>query len=182
MRIWFVKPGVCIPGFLKLFLFMYQYVCLCVCVSAPAGINNQWCDIGHVWLVKPVLQLFSLVTQHVMYTKQTCQSWHHTSHGRRHINYLAVATRWSGSVIKVSGWMHSDEFKWRLGFSFIVIRYCSVATPHSLANFLRVKCVLDRVTSESKQYWQLDPREMTSARYGETVLSTTGSNELRVVY
>ena len=37
------------------------------------------------------------------------------------INYLAVATRWSILVIKVSGRMHSDEFKRRLGFSFTVI-------------------------------------------------------------
>ena len=40
---------------------------------------------------------------------------------RRRINYLAIATRWSTSVIKVSGQMRSDEFKTRLGFSFTVI-------------------------------------------------------------
>ena len=40
----------------------------------------------------------------------------------RHINYLAVATRQSASVIKVSVRMHSDAFKRRLAFSFIVIK------------------------------------------------------------
>ena len=37
------------------------------------------------------------------------------------MNYLAVATRWSTSFIKVSGRMRSDEFKRKLGFSFTVI-------------------------------------------------------------
>ena len=32
-----------------------------------------------------------------------------TSHERRHINYLVVATRRSGLVTKVSGRMHSDK-------------------------------------------------------------------------
>ena len=36
------------------------------------------------------------------------------------INYLAVATRQSSSVIKVSGWIHSDEFNWSNSFSFTV--------------------------------------------------------------
>ena len=91
-----------------------------------------WCDIGNVWLVKPVLQLFrilsstnwkgvALVTQRVLHSRKKCQSWHCTSHRRRHINYIAVATRRSASVIKVSGWMRIDEFKRRLGFSFTVI-------------------------------------------------------------
>ena len=29
----------------------------------------------------------------------------------RHINYLAIATRWSTSIIKVSGRIHSNTFK-----------------------------------------------------------------------
>ena len=33
-------------------------VCLSFCVSTPEGINNQWCDIGHVRLVKQVSWLF----------------------------------------------------------------------------------------------------------------------------
>ena len=32
-------------------------VCVCASVSIPEGINNQLCDIGHVWLVKQALQL-----------------------------------------------------------------------------------------------------------------------------
>ena len=137
-----VKPGahglrLHAPGFLKSFLFACQYVCLCVC--PPQGINNQWCDIGCVWLVKQVLQLFSafscfiwhlpsikwmvvaLVTQCVMYARQRSRSWCCTSHRRRRINYLVVVTRWSALVIKVSGRMRSNELKRRLGFSFILI-------------------------------------------------------------
>ena len=67
-------------------------------------------------------------------------------------------------------------------FVCMYVQYHSIATSHSLANFPQVKCLLIRVTSESKQYRQLDPREMTSARYGKTVSSTTASNEWRVVY
>ena len=56
----------------------------------------------------------ALVTQHVVHARQRC-------HKRRHINYLAVATRWSTLVIKVSEQMHSNEFKRRLDFSFTVM-------------------------------------------------------------
>ena len=53
------KPGACwlrphAPGFLKLLWFTYRYVCVCVCVSALKGINNKWCDIDYVRLVKQV--------------------------------------------------------------------------------------------------------------------------------
>ena len=127
-----IKPGMCgcrpcASGFLKLFLFVRRYVC--VCVSAPEGINNQcmiWCDIGCVWLVKPILQHFSLlpsiswmgmalVTQRIVHTRQRCWSWHRNNHRKRCINYLAAL------VIKLSGWMHSHEFKRRLGFNYTVI-------------------------------------------------------------
>ena len=36
---------------------MRACVCMCVCVSAPEAINNQWCDIDLIWLVKKVPQL-----------------------------------------------------------------------------------------------------------------------------
>ena len=120
--------------FLEIILFARRYVFLPVCPPLRALITSGmiWCDIGHVWLVKQVLRLFSilpsinwkglaLVTQGAMHAKQRCQSWCHTSHRRRRINYLAVATRWSATVIKVSGWMHSDDFKRRQDFSFTVI-------------------------------------------------------------
>ena len=129
---WRLQPRV--PGFLKSFLFACQYVCLSVYPHPRALIISGliWCDIGHVWLGKPVLQLFSLfllinwmgmalVTQHVVHTWQRCQSWCCTIHRRRRINYLAVATRQSTSFIKVSGQMHSNEFKRRLGFNFTII-------------------------------------------------------------
>ena len=109
-------------------------VCLSVCLAPRALITSGviWCDIGRVWLVKPVTQLFSLllsikwmgmalVTQHVMHARQRWQSWCRTSNGRRHINYLAVVTRQSASVIKVSRRMCSDKFKRRIGFSFTII-------------------------------------------------------------
>ena len=107
------------PGFLKSFLFARRYlsVCVSICVSAPEGINNHWhdqCDIGHLWLVKPIVLLFrilplinwksvTLVTQYIMHSRQRCRSWCCTSHKRRCISYLAVATRCSALVIKVSG-------------------------------------------------------------------------------
>ena len=121
------------PGFLKSFLFMHQYVyvCMCACVSVclpPRPLITSgviWRDIGHVWLVKPILQLFSLlplinwmgivlVTQCVVHARQRFWNWRCTSHRRRRINYLPVATRWSTSVIKVSKMarlqLHSNSF------------------------------------------------------------------------
>ena len=110
-------------------------MCVCVYVSTPRPLITSgmiWCDVGCLWLVKPILQLFSLlplinwigmtlVTQCIMHARQRYWSWHCTSHRRRCINYLVVATRWSALVIKMSGRMHSDEFKRCLGFSFTVI-------------------------------------------------------------
>ena len=109
-------------------------MCVSVCFPLRVLITSGviWCHTGWVWLVKPILQLFSLllsinwksvvlVTQLIVHAKQRCPSWCRTSHRRRRINYLAVATRWSASIIKVSGRMHSDKFKRRLGFSFTVI-------------------------------------------------------------
>ena len=117
------KPGMrglqpLVPVVLKLFLFACLYVCMCVCLYAPLRqlitSGMIWCDIDCVRLVKPILQLFSLflsinwmgvalLPQHVMYARQRYRSRRCTSHGRRRINYLAVATRWSASVINVSG-------------------------------------------------------------------------------
>ena len=113
------------------FVHMSVCVCLCVCLRALIASGVIWCDIGRMWLVKPALQLFRilpsinwkgvvLVTQHIVHDRQRCQSWHSTSHRRRHINYLAVATRQNALVIKVSRQIHSNEFKRRLGFSFTV--------------------------------------------------------------
>ena len=121
--------------FLKI-IFVHASVCVCICVcvhvSTPEGINNQWCDIGRVWLVKPILQPFkilllinwkgvALVTQCIVHARLRCWSWHHTSHRRRRINYLVVATRWSTLVIKVIGQMRNNEFNRRLVFNFTVI-------------------------------------------------------------
>ena len=140
-----IKPGASCwrphaSDFFKSFLFARRYlcVCLCVCLSlclllwALITIDMIWCDKGRVWLVKPVLQLFSLllsinwmavalVTQRIAHTRQRCWSWRCTIHRRRCINYLVVATRRSTSFIKVSGQMHNDKFKRRLGFSFTLI-------------------------------------------------------------
>ena len=49
------------PGTLKLLWFTHQYMCVCLCVR-PKGINNQWCDINCVQLVKQVLQLFTALS------------------------------------------------------------------------------------------------------------------------
>ena len=99
-------------------------VCVCVCVCACLSVclpprslitsGTIWCDIGHVWLVKPILVLFTLllsinwkgialVTRHIVHVRQKCQSSCHIRHIRRCINNLAVTTRHSASVIKVSG-------------------------------------------------------------------------------
>ena len=88
-----------------------------------------WYDIGHVWLVKQVLQLFPAFSCLIRMTlavnkmdghdlsntflrahRQRCQSWCCASYKRRHINYLVVVTRRSALVIKVSGEMRSSEF------------------------------------------------------------------------
>ena len=66
--------------------------------------------------------------------------------------------------------------------SLNLLWYHSIATLHLLANFPQVKCLRDQVTSESKQDWQLDLWEMTSAWYGETISSTPASNEWQAVY
>ena len=109
-------------------------MCVCLCVSTLKALITSgmiWCDIGRVWLVKSIVQVFNLlpsinwmgvalVIQCVMHARQRCWRWRHTIHRKRRINYLAVATRWSALFIKVNGQMHSDRFK-RLGFSFTVI-------------------------------------------------------------
>ena len=113
-------------------LHLGMCVCVSVCLPPRALITSGMirCDIGPVWLVKPDLQFFSLllsilgvtlVTQHVVHARKRCGSWHHAIHKKRHINYLAVAIRWSISFIKVSGWMRSNKSKRRLGFNFTVI-------------------------------------------------------------
>ena len=107
------------PGFLKSLLFAHRYVSVCPPPRPLITSNVIWCDIGHVWLLLSINWMgMALVTQH---TRQRYQSRHHTNHKRRNINYLAVATRRSTSVIKVSGRVHSNKFKRKLGFSFIVI-------------------------------------------------------------
>ena len=45
------------------------------------------------------------------------QSCYHTSQRRRHFNNLEVAKRQSASIKKISGYMHSNAFKGKLGFS-----------------------------------------------------------------
>ena len=116
------------PGFLKLLWFSRRYVCVCVracvcvcvrvcvcvcvclsvrvsvcvsvCVSTPEGINNQWRDIGHVWLVKQVSRLFpafnyfiwhlpsikwmgvAMLTQHVVNSCQRKLRWCDASYKR----------------------------------------------------------------------------------------------------
>ena len=128
------KPGTHACFLEIVFVGMLVCVCVCVCVSATEGTSNQWhkwCDIGCVWLVKPILQLFSLlpsincmgvalVMQCIMYTWKIYQSWH-AIHRRKHINYLVVATRGSALVINLSGRMQCDEFKRKQDFSFTVI-------------------------------------------------------------
>ena len=60
---------------------------MCVCLPPRELITSGmiWCDVGHVRLVKPVLQLFSLlllinwmgmalVTQCVVHARHRCQS------------------------------------------------------------------------------------------------------------
>ena len=115
---------------------MCMCVCLCLSVCQPSRplitSGAILCDVGRVWLVKPILQLFNLllsmnwmgvalVTQHVVHARQRYWSWHHTNHERRSTNYLAAATGRSALVIKMSGQIRSNEFERQLGFSFTVI-------------------------------------------------------------
>ena len=101
--------------------YWYACVSVCLCVSALKGINNQWHFM--MWyrpwgLVKTVPQLFNffiwhlsslkwmgmtLVTQYIVHTLQSRQSWCHTSHRRKRINYLAVAKRQSASDVRWVG-------------------------------------------------------------------------------
>ena len=74
-------------------------------------------------MVKPVLRLISLlplinwmgvalVTLYIVHARQDAKvDAILCGHRRKHINYLAIATRWSALVIKVSGRMSSDESK-----------------------------------------------------------------------
>ena len=120
--------------FLEIICFVHASMCVSVCPSVclpPRALITSgmiWCDIGYVWLVKPVPQVFSLlpsinwmgvalVTQCVVHARQRCWSWCHIIHKRRHINYLVITTRWSTLFIKMNGWMHSNSFKRTLGFS-----------------------------------------------------------------
>ena len=124
------------PSFSKSFLFARRYVCMCVSVCLPprplitSGVIL--CDTGCVWFVKSILQLFSLlpsinwmggalVTQRVMQTRPRYRNWRCTVHGRRHISYLAVATKQSASIIKVNRRMLGDKFKSRIGFSLTAV-------------------------------------------------------------
>ena len=79
-----------------------EYVFVCPTPRALITSGMILCDIGYVWLVKPVLQLFSLLpsinwmgvallTQRVVHTRPKYQSWCCTSHGRRHI---MMPTQW----------------------------------------------------------------------------------------
>ena len=76
--------GVCL--FFEI-VFVYTSVCVSVYLPEKALITSGviWYDIGHVWLVKPILQLLSLlplinwmgvalVTQHITHTRQSCWS------------------------------------------------------------------------------------------------------------
>ena len=106
-------------------------VCLSVCVSASEAINNQWCDIDRVWLVKQVLRLFPLLHMAFSIDKMDGRGHFNTAHRERlpkktKVMWYVLATkglpkRQSPSFIKVSGQMHNNAFKRRLAFSFTVI-------------------------------------------------------------
>ena len=90
------------PGFLKLLWFARRYACVSVCPPQGPLITSGviWCDIGHVWLVKQVLQLFpafnyfiwhfpsikwmgvAILTQHVVNACQRKLRWRGTSYKR----------------------------------------------------------------------------------------------------
>ena len=48
------------------------------------------------------------------------------------------------------------------------VQYHSNAMSHSLANFPRVKWLLNRVMNKCKENWEFKPQEVTSTWYGET--------------
>ena len=53
----------------------------------------------------------ALVTQYIVNASQRRQRRHCSSHSRREYSNPIVVTRWSASVIKVSGCLHSSTFK-----------------------------------------------------------------------
>ena len=97
-------------------------VCVSVCLSVhlsvcPKDINNQWCDIGHVWLVKQVSWLFpafnyfiwylpsiqwmgvAILTQHTVNACQRKLRWHGTSYRRttRKTEHFIYKSEWANA-------------------------------------------------------------------------------------
>ena len=62
----------------------------------------------------------ALVTQHVVNASQRRQRRHSSSHRRIQYSNPILVTRWSASVMKVSGCLHSTMFKRRVWSSFTV--------------------------------------------------------------
>ena len=109
---------------------------------------------------------------HLMCSSTTCEFLHMTlvvdkmnGHGlsnKAHCEYLlkktklpphqpqthkpTLITRWSTSVIKVRGYMHSNAFKTRLGFSFTVIR-----SFRSIVSVFFIQVKLFKFILQSKQ-------------------------------
>ena len=125
-------------------------------------------------LLSLINQLHAVETQ--LYTrlvllKQFYQKWHHFKLGlddTRQLLQLSGKTSSSHDVDKSTG-SNLQELTRLEVCVYMYIRYRSDAMSHLLANFPQVKWSLDWVMSESKQYWQLNPREITSAWYVETV-------------
>ena len=85
----------------------------------------------------------ALVTQHVMNASQGRQRRHSSNHRRRQYSNPILVTRWSASVIKVSGCLHSTMFKRRVWSSLTVCNNFSLLLllKHFITKELEYKAI-----------------------------------------
>ena len=111
----------------------YVRVCvLCVCSPLRALITSgailTMCDWLNKFMAFPLFSSFILhllLIKLILVALVNSTSWIPAKKTKVRNAVLkehpTVATRWGASIMKVSGWIHSDTFKRRLAFSFTVM-------------------------------------------------------------